>query len=59
MTQNLRPCPICKEMVFVMGKDKKNFTMVSCGHKYRFKMSRSQKDLERKYIKTEFGLELK
>jgi hypothetical protein len=52
------PCPICKKNMWVIGKDEKGNSVSSCGHSWSFKKSRSQKELERKYIRTEWGLEL-
>jgi len=52
------PCPICKEVIFVVGKDHKGKTIGSCGHSWKFAKTRSQKELDRKYIRTEYGLEL-
>lgn len=52
------PCPICKEMMFIIGHDSKGKKITSCNHSYSFKKTRSQKIAERKYIKTEWGLEL-
>jgi hypothetical protein len=51
------PCPICKEMMLVIGESPKGEKLTSCGHKYSFKKTRSQKEADRKYIKTEWGLE--
>lgn len=50
------PCPICKEIVFVLGKQGK-YTLVSCGHKYKFKTSKFKKKLEKEFVATAFGLE--
>ena len=33
--------------------------MLGCGHTIKFKKTRSQKEMDRKYVATEFGLELK
>jgi hypothetical protein len=54
---SLRPCPICKNMMWIIGKDNKGNKLTSCGHKYKFKQTRSQKDMSRKYINTPYGLE--
>ena len=53
-----RPCPICREMVILVGEDAKGKKIFSCGHKARFKKTRSQKEMDRKYKETEWGLEL-
>ena len=55
---SLYPCPICKQMMCIVGKAKDGSKLTSCGHKFKFKKTRSQKELDRKYIKTEWGLEL-
>jgi len=45
--------------MFVMGKDEKGRKLTSCGHAYHFKKTRSQKEMDRRYIKTpDGGLEL-
>jgi len=53
-----RPCPICKVEMFITGKTTKGESLTSCGHKFSFRRSRSQKDMDRKYVKTENGYEL-
>lgn len=53
-----RYCPICKKIVFFFGKVEGE-TLTSCGHTWSFNKSRSQKDFDRKYIKTEWGFELR
>lgn len=55
---SLKPCPICKAMMWVIGKDSKGRKLTSCGHKFKFKQTRSQKMMNRKYVQTEWGLEL-
>ena len=55
---SMMPCPICKELIFITGKDSKNYSLASCGHRFRFKRSKSRKDMDRKYRETEWGLEL-
>ena len=55
---SIKPCPICREDMFVIGTDKKGRKLTSCGHRYKFKQTRSQKDMSRKYVETEYGLEL-
>jgi hypothetical protein len=37
---------------------KNNKKIGSCGHTWKFKQSKSAKLMDRKYVKTEFGLEL-
>ena len=55
-----RPCPICKQMMWVIDKTPKGEKLTSCGHKYKFKKTRSQKEMDRRYISTpDGGLELK
>lgn len=56
---SLKPCPICQQMMWVVGMDSKGKKMTSCGHKFKFKKTRSQKDMDRKYVSTpDGGLEL-
>ena len=56
---SLKPCPICRNMMWVIGVDSKGKKITSCGHKFRFKKTKSQKDMDRKYIRTpDGGLEL-
>lgn len=53
------PCPICREMMWVIGVTKKGEKLTSCGHKFKFKKTRSQKEMDRKYVRTpDGGLEL-
>lgn len=52
-----KPCPICHQPMFILGKDSKNRSLTSCGHKFKFKKTKSQKDLDKKYIRTKWGLE--
>jgi hypothetical protein len=52
-----KPCPICREMGIIIGTTSKGKKLMSCGHSFRFKRTKSQKDLDRGYIKTEWGLE--
>lgn len=56
---SIRPCPICKQMMFITGKTKKGEKITSCGHKYKFKKTKSAKEMDRKYIQTPTGLELR
>ena len=51
-----KPCPICGEIMFIIGDDGKK-KLTSCGHKFKFKQTRSQKEMARKYVVTEYGLE--
>lgn len=52
------PCPICRNPeMFIIGQSDKGEKITSCGHKFSFKKTRSQKINERQYIKTEWGLE--
>jgi hypothetical protein len=55
---SLKPCPICSTMMWVIGTDNKGKKITSCGHKFRFKQTKSQKDMGRKYVVTSWGLEL-
>lgn len=54
-----RPCPICREMIIIVGKTKTGKSIASCGHVFKFKQSKSKKELDRKYVTTVWGLELK
>jgi hypothetical protein len=54
-----RPCPICNKMMWVVGKTKNNKKITSCGHIFSFKKTKFQKILDKKYVKTPWGLELK
>jgi len=51
------PCPICKKLMWVVGQNNKGEKIGSCGHEWSFKRTRSQKEMDRKYITTPFGLE--
>lgn len=53
------PCPICQEMMWIVGITNKNEKITSCGHQFSFKKTRSQKEMDRKYVQTEYGLELR
>lgn len=56
---SLKPCPICTKMMWIIGTDTKGKKITSCGHKFRFKKTKSQKDMDRKYVRTpDGGLEL-
>jgi hypothetical protein len=56
---SLKPCPICRQMMWVIGTDNKGKKkLTSCGHKFHFKQTKSQKDMGRKYVQTSWGLEL-
>lgn len=57
MNVSQKPCPICRQMVMIIGQDDKGKKIASCGHSFKFKQTKSQKDMNRKYIKTEYGLE--
>lgn len=55
---SLKPCPICGAMMWVIGTTDKGKKLTSCGHAFRFKQTKSQKDMSRKYVQTAWGLEL-
>ena len=55
----LRPCPICHKMMWIVGKTKNNKKITSCGHLFRFKKSKIERLIDQKYTKTSWGLELK
>lgn len=53
------PCPICHKKMFIIGKSAKGEKLTSCGHAFKFKKTRSQKEMDRKYVRTpDGGLEL-
>ena len=53
------PCPICRKDMIVIGSTHKGEKLTSCGHKYKFKKTRSQKEMDRRYVRTpDGGLEL-
>lgn len=60
MSNNLGyPCPICRQKMFIIGKSAKGEKLTSCGHAFKFKKTRSQKEMDRKYVRTpDGGLEL-
>jgi hypothetical protein len=45
--------------MFIIGKDSKGRKIGSCGHSWSFKKTKSSKMMDRKYVTTKFGLELK
>lgn len=53
-----RPCPICEELVIIIGKDKKNYSIGSCGCRFKFKKTKSQKLMDRQYKEMPWGLEI-
>ena len=57
-TMSQKPCPICQQLSITIGSDKKGKKILSCGHKVSFKRTRSEKDMDRKYVMTAWGLEL-
>lgn len=54
---SMKPCPICHHMMVIIGEDGKGKKIASCGHRFKFKKTKSQKDMDRKYIQTPYGLE--
>lgn len=51
-------CPFCLNLQIKIGT-KKGKKLLACGHAFKFKKSRSEKELDRKYIRTlDGGLEL-
>jgi hypothetical protein len=44
-------------MMVVIGTNNKGKKIGSCGCVFHFNQTRSQKDMKRKYIQTEYGLE--
>lgn len=57
---SMRPCPICRDIIFVIGVNSKGKKIGSCGCTWKFKKTKSAKDLDRKYVRTpDGGLEIK
>lgn len=52
------PCPICRKNTYVIGISNKGKKIGSCGCTWKFKRTKSQKDLDRKYVKTVWGMEI-
>lgn len=51
-------CPFCKSLQGFLGMKKKK-KLLACGHSISFRTSRSEKEMNRKYIRTpDGGLEL-
>jgi len=44
-------------MMCVIGTSADGSKITSCGCQFKFKKTKFQKELDRKYIKTEYGLE--
>jgi hypothetical protein len=44
-------------MMMVIGTTSKGKKVASCGHEFSFKKTKSQKEAERNYIRTPYGLE--
>lgn len=53
------PCPICKQIISIIGSTSKGKKIGSCGCTWKFKKSKSKKRLDNKYIETKDGFELK
>jgi hypothetical protein len=51
-------CPVCKCLKCLIGF-KNNKKLLECGHIISFKKTKSEKDLDKKYIKTPWGFELR
>lgn len=49
------PCPICHTKMLIIGRTKKGEKLTSCGHAFKFKKTRSEKEMDRKYIRTPDG----
>lgn len=56
---SMYPCPICTHPMCIIGSDKHGKKIGSCGCSFRFKKTKSEKLMDRKYISTKWGLELK
>jgi hypothetical protein len=51
------PCPICRKITIIVGQASNGKKIGSCGCSWRFKRTRSQKEAERNYVRTVWGLE--
>jgi hypothetical protein len=51
------PCPICRKLTYVIGSDVKGKKIGNCGCAWHFRQTKSQKEAERKWVKTPYGLE--
>lgn len=40
-TLSMKPCPICQQMMWIIGTDDKGKKITSCGHKFKFKQTKS------------------
>lgn len=58
MKNSYFPCPICKSIIYILGKTNNGKKIGSCGCTWKFKKTKSQKELDRKYVTTPWGLEL-
>jgi len=54
---SMYPCPICKEIMYIVGKTVSGKKIGSCGCVWKFKKTKSEKISNRRYINTEYGLE--
>jgi hypothetical protein len=55
---SIYPCPICKNKMFIVGVSKDAKKIGSCGCKFHFKKTRSEKEMDKKYVQMPWGLEL-
>ncbi len=55
MAQCSYPCPICGDVMTIIGKATNGKKLTSCNHLFKFKRTRSEKYFDKKYIKTEDG----
>lgn len=49
-------CPFCHDLQILIGQNGSK-KLLACGHRFLFKKTKSQKDMARKYVRTEYGLE--
>lgn len=54
---SMHPCPICQKSMFVTGRAANGASLTSCGHKFKFKKTKSEKIADREWIRTPWGLE--
>jgi len=56
---SIYPCPVCHLPMFITGINNKGKKIGSCGHVWSFKKTRASKSLDKKYVSTPNGLELR
>lgn len=56
---SVHPCPICKKEMFITGRSATGASLTSCGHKFSFKKTKSEKVADREWVRYPWGLERK